>query len=60
MRCVHGMGMEGGGDSLAWGYNPSFDALVKLSGFLSSSIFLFFHPAFMSATYVPLYTMLEL
>ena len=58
---MHGMGMEGGEkDSLASGYNPGFDVLVKLSGFLSSSIFLFFHPAFMSATYVPLYTMPEL
>lgn len=53
--------MEGGEkDSLMQGYKPGFDALVKLSGFLSSSIFLFFHLAFMSATYVPLYTMPEL
>jgi len=57
-RCVHGM--EGGENSLAWGYNLGFDTSVKLSGFFSSSIFLFFHPACMSATYVPLHTMPEL
>lgn len=58
---MHGVRMEGGEkDILASGYYLGFDVSVKLCDFLSSSIFLFFHLSFMSATYVPLYTMPEL
>lgn len=60
VRCVHGMGMEGGEDRFVWGCNLGFAALVKMSWFLSFFIILFFHPAFMSVTYVPLYTTPEL
>lgn len=49
-----------GGRRGQWGYNPAFDVPTELREFLPSSLFLSFHPAFLSATRVPLYTVPEL